>query len=112
MILSRQVLLWQRPSSMLDVACVNVPVSCVQDALAELQVENEALGKITLKQTTESQRIENLEQEISTINSNMDDKVGACCTPRAGVRRRWSRWRGHGGAAGVVHCHRSSNTAS
>jgi hypothetical protein len=46
-----------------------------QDDLAELEVENEALGKISAKQTPESLRIEALEAEIEAINVEMEEKV-------------------------------------
>lgn len=46
----------------------------LQDDLAELEVENTALGKISAKQTPESLRIEALDAEIEAINSEMEEK--------------------------------------
>ena len=44
-----------------------------------LQVENEALGKMTTMQTTESVRIVALRDEIERIVSAMEDKVWPVC---------------------------------
>ena len=82
----------------LRVTVTSLVACCVsQDDLAELEVENEALGKITAKQTPESVRIEGLEAEIEAINAEMEEKARDCVllltrcrTPSCAVTHWWT----------------------